>query len=389
MTCPTCGESLADGANFCEACGSQVSAGAAAAAAAAPGPVAGTEDVGPISTPTRRGLGSVAASAPAPAPRVCAECGGAVDADDYCTVCGAKAPSARDHFEETPAAWVAGVCDRGIVHSRNEDAMALYATEGEGARAVLVVCDGVTNSDDSHIASLAAASAARDVLRLPAPRGLGTAESIEAAAVKVLVQAAASAQTAVIAHSDPSSAHPSSCTLAVGTVEGRTVRCAVIGDSRVYWLPDAGEGRQLLPDDSMAQALIEGGMPREQAEHAPQAHAITKWLGADAPDVVPRTATMTVDADGWLLVCSDGLWNYASEPGALRAEVDRAATAEPLALATHLVAFATAAGGHDNITAALARFGPVGDNAGTPTAELPTDDQPTDDQPTTGGDVHG
>ena len=361
MTCPTCGESLADGANFCEACGSQVSPGAAAAAAAAPGPVAGTEEVSPISTPTRRGHDEL--PPPEPAARVCAECGGAVDSDDYCTVCGAKAPSERDHFEETPASWVAGVCDRGVTHSRNEDAMALFATPEQGSRAVLVVCDGVTNSDDSHIASLAAARAARDVLRAPTPRGLGTPESIEAAAVKVLVQAAESAQTAVIANSDPSSTRPASCTLAIGTVDGSTVRFAVIGDSRAYWLPDAGEGRQLLADDSMAQALIDGGMAREQAEVAPQAHAITKWLGADAPDVVPRTGSMTVDADGWLLVCSDGLWNYASEPAALRAEVDKAATTDPLALATHLVAFATAAGGHDNITAAVARFGEVGDNA--------------------------
>ncbi len=363
MTCPTCGEALADGANFCEVCGSQVSAGAAAAAAAAPGPVAGTEDVSPISTPTRRGADD--APPPEPRPRVCAECGGAVDADDYCTTCGAKAPSERDHFEEAPAPWVAGICDRGIVHSRNEDAMALFATQEQGSRAALVVCDGVTNSDDSHIASLAAAKAARDVLRMPAPRGLGTPESVESAAVKVLNQAAESAQTAVIATSDPSSTRPASCTFAVGTVDGATVRCAVIGDSRVYWIPDSGEGRQLLADDSMAQALIDGGMPREQAEVAPQAHAITKWLGADAPDIVPRTGSMTVDADGWLLVCSDGLWNYASEPAALKAEVDRAATTEPHALAAHLVAFATAAGGHDNITVALARFGAVGENAGT------------------------
>ena len=386
MTCPTCGEALADGANFCEACGSQVSSDAAAAAAA-PGPVAGTEDVSPISTPTRRGADDVPLADPVA--RVCAECGGAVDADDYCTVCGAKAPSARDHFEEQPAPWVAGICDRGITHSRNEDAMALFAAQAPGSRAALVVCDGVTNSDDSHIASLAAARAARDVLRMPPPRGLGTPESVDAAAVKVLNQAAESAQTAVIAHSDPSSTRPASCTFAVATVDGSTVRYAVIGDSRVYWLPDAGEGRQLLPDDSMAQALIDGGMPRERAEVAPQAHAITKWLGADAPDIVPRTGTMTVDADGWLLICSDGLWNYASEPAALRAEVDKAATTEPHALAAHLVAFATAAGGHDNITVALARCGAVGDNAGTPPADQPAADKPTAEQPTTGGDVHG
>ena len=50
-------------------------------------------------------------------------------ADGYCQTCGAKAPSARDHFTAAPAAWVGGVCDRGVQHHRNEDAMALWAEE--------------------------------------------------------------------------------------------------------------------------------------------------------------------------------------------------------------------------------------------------------------------
>ena len=80
----------------------------------------------------------------------CLQCGGKVDDDGYCTQCGTKAPSPRDHFEERPAPWVAGVCDRGIRHYRNEDAMAMAV---DGPRVVLVVCDGVSNTVDSHIGS--------------------------------------------------------------------------------------------------------------------------------------------------------------------------------------------------------------------------------------------
>lgn len=364
MTCPSCGTDLEPGANFCEACGTALTDDPGAATAAAV-TMPADDDASPVSTPTAH-LGTPA-SAP-PVPRVCAECGGAVDADDYCTVCGTKAPSERDHFEEAPAAWVAGVCDRGVVHGRNEDAMALHATgeQGEG-RAVLVVCDGVTSSDDSHVASLAAARAARDVLRTPFPRGLGTAQSADAAADRVLTQAVSAAQTAVLAHTEPSSTRPPSCTFVAGIVERNLLRYAVVGDSRAYWLPDAGEGEQLLPDDSMAQHLIDEGVPRAEAENARQAHAITKWLGADATDLAPRTGRREVEGPGWLLVCSDGLWNYASEPAALREQVERAATAEPLALATALVAYANGCGGRDNVTVALARVGPrdVGENAGT------------------------
>ena len=99
-------------------------------------------------------------------------------------------------------------------------------------------------------------------------------------------------------------------------------------------------------------------MPRKQAESGPQAHAITRWLGIDAPDLTPRVGHLVVDRPGWLLVCSDGLWNYASEPAALAALVRAAATTDPAVLALALTDFANASGGQDNITTALARVGP-------------------------------
>ena len=95
---------------------------------------------------------------------VCAACGGAVAEDGYCGTCGARAAGPRDHVVEQPASWVAAVCDRGIRHPRNEDAVAVAADPEPGTRAVLVVCDGVSSSIDSDVASLAGARAARNVL---------------------------------------------------------------------------------------------------------------------------------------------------------------------------------------------------------------------------------
>lgn len=350
--CPACGAALGPGDNFCESCGAAL--GTATDAVPVPGSRTPADDLSPISTPTAvRPPRRVEPGAA----RACAECGAPVGDDGYCTVCGTKAPSARDHFARSPASWVAGVCDRGVTHIRNEDAMALLADEAPGSRAVLVVCDGVSSSDGSDVAALAAAEAALDVLRTPMPRGVGVPASADAAATRVLTQAAAAANTAVIAHTDPSSPRPASCTFAVGVVEGDLLRYAVIGDSRVYLLPDEGAGTQLLTDDSMAQALIDGGMPRAEAEQSPQAHAITKWLGVDSPDIVPRCGSRTVTGPGWLLVCSDGLWNYASEPAQLQAQFAAAATAVPAELAQALVDWAIGQGGHDNITVTLARVG--------------------------------
>jgi serine/threonine protein phosphatase PrpC len=134
-----------------------------------------------------------------------------------------------------------------------------------------------------------------------------------------------------------------------------------VGDSRVYWLPEPGSGgdpTELSVDDSVAQARIEMGTPREEAESGPQAHAITKWLGRDSPDFTPRTGSISVQPPGWVLVCSDGLWNYASEATALQSLVVElsAPSSDPLTLAVALVDWAKGRGGKDNISVALARL---------------------------------
>jgi serine/threonine protein phosphatase PrpC len=144
-----------------------------------------------------------------------------------------------------------------------------------------------------------------------------------------------------------------------------------VGDSRAYWLPDEGAPRLLTTDDSFAAEQIADGVPRATAESGPQAHAITRWLGVDAPDHTPRTVSLDLDVPGWVLVCSDGLWNYCSEATDLAdlvAATGRASGTEPLALAGALVDWANAQGGQDNITVALARVSPDQLNPTTPPA---------------------
>ena len=290
---------------------------------------------------------------------ICHECGGEVAPDGYCTQCGAKAPSLRDHFTEQPATWVAAVCDRGIRHSRNEDAVALDARAEPGSHAVLVVCDGVSNSVDSDVASLAAARAARDVLTRSSPSGIGTAAARVAATAQALEAAVDAANDAVISRTVAGPGNPASCTFVAGVLDASLLVVGWVGDSRVYWLPDQGEALLLTVDDSYAAEQIAGGVARAEAESGPQAHAITRWLGSDAPDHTPRTTSLEVSQPGWVLVCSDGLWNYSSEPLAMAALVAElsAGSQAPLELAAALVDWANAQGGVDNITAALARVG--------------------------------
>ena len=115
MVCPGCGAPIAPDDQFCESCGATVGS---------PGSVvAEPERIRNESLPT-------APVPPAPPPdaattvRLCS-CGGAIDTDGWCTVCGLRAANDRDHTTEQLATNVAAVSDKGRVHTRNEDAFAL------------------------------------------------------------------------------------------------------------------------------------------------------------------------------------------------------------------------------------------------------------------------
>ena len=360
LTCPVCGAGVEPGQAFCESCGSPL-AGAGALGTAETLTAVAQEAPIELTRPTSA-AGVPAADALVPAAR-CLSCGGEVGEDGYCTTCGTKAPIPRDHYVEQPASWVAAVCDRGIKHHRNEDATAVAADPEPGSRAVLVVCDGVSTSTDSDIASLAAARRARDVLVALQPAGLPNPTSRAGAIAAALESAVAQANEAVLTATPDGGPNAAACTFAAAVVEGDLVVFGNVGDSRVYWLPDPGgagmgaEATELSLDDSMAQARIAMGVDRVTAENGPQAHAITKWLGRDTPDAVPRTGSVLLGHPGWVLVCSDGLWNYCSEADRLGELVASLAgtTASPLELGEALVRWANDQGGRDNVSVALAR----------------------------------
>ena len=341
--CPSCGGPISEADRFCEACGAELT------------PTSPSTPAIDTDTEPTIELNTGASAVPGP----CRSCGGTIGAEGYCETCGTKATKPRDHFSEQPAPWVAGVCDRGIRHSRNEDALAIAADPEPGSRALLVVCDGVSSSLDSDVASLAAARAARDVLVAGHAKGLGTESSRNSAVVARLKAAADAASDAVLENTSPDSPNPASCTFVATVLEDGLLVAGVVGDSRAYWFPDEAEAVALTVDDSWAAELIATGVPRHEAETGPQAHAITRWLGKDAPDHTPRTTSLNVTGPGWLLVCSDGLWNYCSEAAPLADLVRQTAAAnggEPLATSSALVDWANAQGGQDNITVALARI---------------------------------
>jgi len=360
IVCPGCGEHAEPGDLFCEGCGQDLPDGitpVAADTSLRPGGISH-----PASTvPTRPA--DMNALHP-----VCAACGGTTFLDGYCENCGAPGRRVRDHWEERPASWVAAVSDLGRRHHRNEDGMSISARPEPGSRALLVVCDGVSSAVDSDIASLAAARAAREVLDRPRPDVPSVAGRISAWNERLALAGEEANNQAIEAGRNPSGRagerqdSPPSCTFAAAVVDAGVIVVGWVGDSRVYWVPDSGVAEQMTQDDSWATEQIRLGVPREEAENGPRAHAITRWLGVDSPDTVPTRDSRVPDRPGWLLVCSDGLWNYCSRADDLAQLVRRLAEqagGDPGRLANLLVDWANEQGGQDNITVALARIAPI------------------------------
>jgi serine/threonine protein phosphatase PrpC len=290
----------------------------------------------------------------------CPVCGAAgLAGDTFCEACGAEIAAVRDaarHHDEVDLGTVAGITDRGLVHRRNDDAVHVEST---ATGAVLAVCDGVSASTGPDVAAQVAAEelgrSAAETLRRRQHDPDGWDPE------KVVREAIGRAVDTVVAipWMDDGSRDAPSCTVVLTVWDGTDLTVGWLGDSRAYWVDDDG-CRQLTVDHSWAEEQVSAGrLDRASAEADSRAHAITRWAGADAPDGRCPIASLRPRRSGRLIVCTDGLWNYAPLPDDLARLVTAQGDATPLALARSLVRHALARGGHDNVTVAVADIVPA------------------------------
>jgi PPM family protein phosphatase len=327
MKCPNCGELAGTNDRFCEGCGANLL-------------VTRTPEGGPQGALPGGG---------------CVACRGTnLSADGFCEDCGRAQPAGRDRME-ADLGQVAGISDKGRRRAGNEDSMAFGTVAGEHPAVVAVVCDGVATSDRAAVASQSAVDQALEVLVDSSLEGKD-ADSATRAAVSKAIEAV----TALADPSVPGTAP--SCTYVSAVVTATEVTVGWVGDSRAYWLPTgdaSGDARRLTVDDTVATELVAEGMSEEEAMSVHQAHALSKWIGADAGEVEPRTLTIEPEGPGVVLLASDGLWNYLPEPAALlEALPEPLAETELMTAADELTRVALELGGHDNITTVLVPFPP-------------------------------
>jgi protein phosphatase len=126
-----------------------------------------------------------------------------------------------------------------------------------------------------------------------------------------------------------------------------------VGDSRAYLVRD-GHIRQLTTDHSLvAQLVSQQLLTPEQARVDPRRNVLTRSIGVgEFVEVEGGALDGGLEPGDTVLVCSDGLHGLVRDE-----ELARVAAMPDLSAACDtMIALAEERGGHDNITAVLARF---------------------------------
>jgi PPM family protein phosphatase len=289
-----------------------------------------------------------------PVALTCRACGAAAFGDDrFCEECGAPLVENRAELDLVIAA---AVSDRGRTHDCNEDAFHVAVARDQAVAAV--VCDGISSAAAADVAARDAADAAGAILS----DGVASA-AVDLVALTTAAFAAAEKAVRKVAATPRAGLEDPSCTIVTAAARTGELVVGWVGDSRAYWLAPTGAAL-LTVDDSWANAQVAAGRLTEaQARVDPRAHAVTRWLGADAPDEPPNVAIHDTHGGGRLLLCTDGLWNYASSADELAELVAQLPEASPpAAVARALTDFAVANGGRDNITVVVIDIRPPGKN---------------------------
>jgi protein phosphatase len=142
-------------------------------------------------------------------------------------------------------------------------------------------------------------------------------------------------------------------TLSAILVRGGQMTIAHVGDSRAYLITVDGEMQLLTRDHSLVRRLIElGQITEEEAINHPQRNVLYRALGQGEP-FEPDVSTYPVPNNGYLLLCSDGLWGVI--PSEAIANIILSAPTLQDAC-QQLIDTANEAGGPDNISVILVQL---------------------------------
>ena len=259
------------------------------------------------------------------------------------------------YFEELRRHITTGTAQSiGVERKKNDDSLLVIAGSADGDDeppdfGLLCVADGLGGQEHGAAASAIsvrtlASSLTRgailDLLELEPERQPGSTEDL----VRLAMQRAN--------REVRSRAEGGASTLTIALVVGDQVTIGHVGDSRAYFITEDNI-QQLTRDHSLVQELVDTGtITEEEAATHPQRNVLWNAMGK-AIDVKVDVATHSIPRDGYLMLCSDGLWGVVPDEE-IQGTILQAGN--PQQASEALVAAANAAGGPDNITCVTAYF---------------------------------
>ena len=252
----------------------------------------------------------------------------------------AAAPAIRENDEAlSPAAITDAGCERDL----NEDRYAVIESE---AGLLWLVCDGMGGVKGGELAAQLAIDSIRRNLEA----------SHYTSSEKAIVDSIQEANRVVVLRRQNQTFGQMGTTLVGAIFNGQAVSIVNVGDSRAYVVSARGQIRQITLDDTYVQELVSSGKisPQEALNH-PNAHVLTKAIGADA-SLRPKADNYWIWDTGGdpqeqdsLVLCSDGLYSMVGDEEIAKA-VSRNSPRKACAV---LVEEAKRRGGYDNITLAV------------------------------------
>ena len=237
---------------------------------------------------------------------------------------------------------IIGETNPGRVRSMNQDVFA-YQTIGDNC-GFAIVCDGMGGARAGDVASKTTC----DMVASFFNRDLRP--NMSDGAIKAVMFSAISAANAKVYSMARENWEYSGMgtTMVAAVVMNNDLHIISIGDSRLY-VVDKHNAMQVTRDHTVTQHMVEmGELTPEQALTHDRRHQLTRAVGVgDTLDIDYQMVELKPEHR--ILLCSDGLSNYASEdvlPKLVKKAVRDSNT-------KHLIDYANNRGGSDNITAVL------------------------------------
>lgn len=229
---------------------------------------------------------------------------------------------------------VAGDTNVGKVRTANEDSMIVDTQRG-----LYVVLDGMGGANAGDVAS----QMARDAIHQYVSHTLSTMEP------KAMLQSAIQAGSAAVfgeAQANREKHGMGTTCVACLLVDASRAIVAHVGDSRAYLLRH-GRLQALTKDHTIVEELVSRGMlSAEDAERHPYKNVLSRNLGA-RPEARVDVLDLELKPGDRLLLCSDGLYGYAS---AEAIQYLLGSGDAPEHVARDLIELALRGGGGDNVT---------------------------------------